>query len=180
MHDTSDDDTSRIHKVRKADGTKLNAKGASLVLYGLWKLGDSDLDQPVLLCEGETDCWAAQAHCPSFQIIGVAGVGHQPEKLGAEALAGRTVYLAFDGDEAGRGALSKWNRYLSVLVCKVFNIPMPDGADIASMTPEEVASLPSRAVEKSISSLSSNNFFWFELSIESLISIITDNSNLGS
>lgn len=136
------------YKIRKADGTKLNAKGASLVLYGLWKLKDesTNLDQSVILCEGETDCWAAQAHCPSFQIIGVAGVGHQPEKLGAEALAGRTVYLAFDGDEAGRGALSKWNRYLSVLGCKVFNIPMPDGADIASMTPEEVASLPSRAV----------------------------------
>jgi len=100
----------------------------------------------VILCEGETDCWAAQAHLTSFQSIGVAGVGHQPEKLGAEALAGRTVYLAFDGDEAGRGALKKWNSYLRRQGCKVLNIPMPDGADIAGMLPEEVASLPDRAV----------------------------------
>tara|TARA_R100001460_G_scaffold107309_1_gene155831 strand:+ start:5401 stop:7827 length:2427 start_codon:yes stop_codon:yes gene_type:complete len=134
------------YKIRKPDGTKLNAKGANMVLYGLWKLGDSHEDQPVMLCEGETDCWAAQAHLTSFHALGVAGAGHQPEKLGAEALAGRTIYMAFDGDEAGRNALSKWHRYLSAHNCKIYNIPMPDGADIASMSPKEVASLPDRAL----------------------------------
>jgi len=130
------------YKVRTGD-RKLNAPGARLVLYGLWRLEDDGKE--ILLVEGETDAWAAQAAHPDLCVLGVPGAGHQPEALGGAALAGRTVYLCFDGDDAGQMASRTWEAFLRGQGCTVLFIPLPQGHDICSLTIDRIRRLPSEA-----------------------------------
>lgn len=87
---------------------------------------------PVLLCEGESDVWAATfAVGDRYDVMGLpTGSGSHPRNFAA-LLAKREVILAFDGDEAGRNAVRQWHPALLTQECNVRVIPMPDGTDLA-------------------------------------------------
>ena len=129
------------YKIRTED-RKLNAPGAALSLYGLWRLTD---DVPIFLVEGETDTWAAQDALPDMCVLGMPGASAQPERVGAAALANRTVYLCLDGDEAGQRAASVWVPDLQARGCTVLLVPMPEGHDVCSLTVDRIVQLPSQA-----------------------------------
>jgi len=130
-------------RFRGDDGSKWTMSGSANILL---RLSEPQPDFPVLLTEGETDTWAAWTHLgDEYEVLGVPGVGNPPSTLGGEYLAGRTVYIAFDPDDAGRGARDQWTEYLIGIGAEVRIIVVPTGKDIAKLYPEEIAALPSQA-----------------------------------
>lgn len=128
------------YKQRRLDTKMMAAAGSSFdaVLYGEWR--DDDPARPVILCEGETDTWAAAYLLEGYSALGTpTGVGAHAKQ--ATLLAGRKVYLAFDGDVAGRKGLRRWAAALLVQDCEVLVVPVPDGYDVAGLSnlPELVA-----------------------------------------
>lgn len=120
------------YKHRPPGGKALAVSGSSFgaVLYGEWR--DTDTKRPVLLCEGETDVWAAAHQLPEWSVLGLpTGAGARPLQQGS--LAGRRVVLAFDGDDAGRRALRAWHTALRSHDADVGVLPLPDGQDVASL-----------------------------------------------
>lgn len=112
-------------EIRAASGSRL--KG---VLYGEWL--DTDPSLPVLLCEGESDTWAAWSALDGYAVLGLSsGAGSHPNQ--AASLAGRRVVLAFDGDRAGRLATVEWTDALIKEGCTVELLPVPDGADLCKL-----------------------------------------------
>ena len=120
------------YKHRTAD-TKMRAAPGSVlggVLYGEWL--DKDPSLPVLLCEGESDTWAAADALPGYSVLGLSsGAGSHPNQ--ASSLANRRVVLAFDGDEAGRKASVAWSNALISEGCTVELLPVPDGMDLCKL-----------------------------------------------
>lgn len=133
------------YKHRTPTSKALSAAGTHFTdFYGVWR--DTGT-RPVLLCEGESDVWAgAFALGDRYDVLGLpTGAGTRPDKF-APTLQKREVVLAFDGDDAGRTAIRAWHPALLQQGCTVRVIPMPDGADLASLpNPEEVV-LRARAV----------------------------------
>jgi hypothetical protein len=130
------------YKRRRPGGKAMAAAGAdfSTVLYGEWL---DDGSAPVLLCEGESDVWAATYVLPHWSVLAVpTGVGAHPKQ--AHKLAGRDVVLAFDGDEAGRTGLLRWYEALKSVAKSVRIVIMPDGVDVA--TAPNLSVLVDRAV----------------------------------
>jgi len=120
------------YKRRTAATKPLSAPGSSLsgVLYGEWR--DDDVSLPVLLCEGESDSWAASAALPEYCVLGLpAGAGGHASA--ASTLARRTVVLAFDADDAGKAATEKWTKALLAEGCTVEMVRLPEGKDLASV-----------------------------------------------
>lgn len=128
------------YKHRTSQTKALSHPGSRLrdVLYGEWR--DTRPDMPVILCEGESDAWAAQeAVGDSAVVLSLAcGAGQIPR---TEGLEGRTVRLAFDGDAAGRSATSKWFAALEAAGCLVSFVPVPEGSDLASLPAEDLPAL---------------------------------------
>lgn len=121
------------YKHRNAHSKSMSAPGSCLtgVYYGEWR--DTDPSKTVVLCEGETDTWAAQYHLGDTHIaLGLpTGAGSHPSHL--DRLAGRTVVVAFDGDVAGRKAAVNWSGSLSKRNCRVYVVPLPDGMDVSML-----------------------------------------------
>ena len=121
------------YKRRKAGEKIMAAAGSDFsdILYGQWR--DTNKTLPVLLCEGESDVWAAaHALAGTHSVMGLpTGAGAFPSQ--APRLADRDVVLAFDGDETGRRALVAWVTALQTNGAKSVRIVvMPDRLDIAS------------------------------------------------
>lgn len=120
------------YKHRTAHTKALSPTGSGQfddVLYGEWR---DDGEKPVLLVEGESDTWAATAALNGqFVVLGLPlGAGAHPKQ--ASRLVGRRVVVAFDGDEAGRGATLRW--YLALKdTNEVWLAPVPDGCDLAGL-----------------------------------------------
>jgi hypothetical protein len=108
-------------------------------LYAEWR--DSDESRPVLLCEGESDVWAATAALDaSWAVLGVpTGVGAHPTQ--AVTLAGRHVTIAFDGDTAGARGEDRWAEALQAYGVTVDYRFVKAGQDLASLDPSELRSL---------------------------------------
>ncbi len=125
----------------------LSVSGSSFgeVLYGEWL--DTDSDKTVVLCEGETDTWAAAYALLDQPYVALGlptGAGAQPKQ--AVLLVGRKVILAFDGDEAGRKAIRRWHSALSTAgAAEVSIAPMPDGYDLAKMVPADLRATIAKA-----------------------------------
>lgn len=124
------------YKRRKAGEPIIAAAGADFadILYGEWL--DQDPALPVVLCEGESDVWAALgALAGQYAVVGLpTGAGSYPSQ--APRLADRDVVLAFDGDATGRRALAQWVPALQDAGAKSVRIVvMPDRADLAG-TPD--------------------------------------------
>lgn len=121
------------YKHRTAHTKALSPSGSGQfddIFYGEWK---DDGERPVVLCEGESDVWAATIALGSqFTVLGLPlGAGAHPKQ--APRLTGRKVVVAFDGDEAGRGATLRWYMALSAAGADVWLAPVPDDSDLASL-----------------------------------------------
>lgn len=137
------DDEFIAYKTRPIDGPKLNAPGSKLCLYGLWRLEDDE--RTIIVCEGESDTWSAQWSLGNDWIaLGLPGVHHRPEAVGAERLAGRSVVIAFDGDEAGRSGTQVWVSYLTAAGCDVSVAPVPEGKDLSDLSPAAIVEVVAR------------------------------------
>lgn len=135
------------YKHRTADTKALSPAGSGQfddIFYGEWR---DDGESPVVLCEGESDTWAAAAALGSqFSVLGLPlGAGAHPKQ--AARLAGRKVVVAFDGDEAGRAASLKWYAALtaSVVNADVWLAPVPDDTDLASLSFSHIKDVIRRA-----------------------------------
>ena len=90
-------------------------------------------DRPVLVTEGLSDAMAV-AVLDEFDVVAIRGAsqGHRIAEL-ADALRGRTVYVAGDGDDAGR----KFNRLVAAalkgVAASVSAVPVPDGQDLGDI-----------------------------------------------
>jgi hypothetical protein len=121
------------YKTRKPGQPVHSAAGAHHTeLYGIWR---DPGEGAILLCEGESDVWAAthalRGH--PYTPIGLpTGAGAKPRL--AHHLAGRRVIIAFDGDEAGRRAVETWSVALLDEGCDVSVAYLPDGHDLSSLS----------------------------------------------
>lgn len=132
------------YKRRNAHTKSLSAEGSNFdnVLYGEWR--DLDPKRTVLLAEGETDVWAAAHALPEYAVLGIpTGAGAHPKQ--ASRLAGRRVVVALDGDPAGRGGVVRWYAALTKEGCEVLIAPMPDGYDLAKLSPDQLREVVRRA-----------------------------------
>lgn len=118
------------YKYRTASTKPLSAPGSQLrgVLYGEWR--DKDVSLPVLLCEGESDAWAASGTAGVGTSFAVLATSAGASPTAAPSLAGRRVLLAFDGDDAGRKATLSWSTALLREGCTVEFVPVPEGEDL--------------------------------------------------
>ncbi len=117
------------YKHRIIGGPMMSPPGAGIfdnVLYGEWL--DTDPSLPVVLCEGESDTWVARSQLgPQYAVLGLpTGAAAQPKQ--APTLAGRTVFLAFDADKAGKGGCRRWS---AALEGDVRFVSVPEGKDLA-------------------------------------------------
>jgi hypothetical protein len=100
------------------------------LLYGLHRLCEGC---PVMLCEGETDVWAAAYHLSGVLPLGVpTGAGRPPTEGQLALLQGREVYVCFDADEAGDAGAALW---------PFPRIRPPEGKDLASLDVETLRGL---------------------------------------
>ncbi|MEE9125365.1 MAG: toprim domain-containing protein [candidate division NC10 bacterium] len=131
------------YKTRYPDSRSYAAEGSLFedVLYGEWL--DVTPDFPVVLCEGETDAWSGTyVTQKDYVFLGLpTGAGAHPRQ--ASRLAGRTVFIALDGDQAGRAATKKWADALLGEGCVVYVASLPDGKDLSDI--QDVDGLLSRA-----------------------------------
>lgn len=125
---------------RRTLTTKPRAAGGANfddLFYNHWRL-TNDPGRTVVLCEGESDTWAAfHAVGDVYDVLGIpTGAGDTKEMAApqqAPLLSGRRVVLAFDGDTAGRAARQAWHTALTDLGCEVLFAPIPEGQDLCSV-----------------------------------------------
>jgi hypothetical protein len=99
-------------------------------LYGEWK--EDDGNDSILLCEGESDTWYSSFHVgQDYRVLGLP-LGVQSSVSAASRLSGRSVFVAFDGDEAGRGAAQRWAEALEAVECDVKIVPIPEDCDLST------------------------------------------------
>jgi hypothetical protein len=100
---------------RAAGGMLLSYEGSALAgvaLYGAWRVRPEHT--VVVLCEGESDAWIADAAIRAAGLhdwVALAlqhGAGTRPVEALLTPLIGRSVVLAFDNDKAGRDATRNW------------------------------------------------------------------------
>lgn len=155
------DEARKVGEIRRIDGGEFKTGK----IYGLpgvdkrWLVGASWLPEtrkttPVFLSEGSTDFLAAFNGYSQYRRGGGQNSWLPLALLGAsvktlhpdlrEHLAGRTVRLAPDGDEAGDKMADHWGTMLLGIGCPVEVLEMPRGRDLRDMLergelkPEEV------------------------------------------
>lgn len=120
--------TAMKHRPLNGSRPLISLPGSMLtnVLYGEWK---KDTGGTILLCEGESDCWHASAHLPEYRVLGIpAGAGATPTSL--QTFIGRTVVIAFDGDDAGRLGRERWKQALWQVDAVIQFMDIPEGKDL--------------------------------------------------
>jgi len=132
----------RWYKTRRPDGPVRApaGHGYDTIFYG--EHLDTDPARAVVLCEGESDVWSGThaAGQRGFVFLGLpTGAGTLPTGLAA-SLAGRRVVLAFDGDLAGRTATATWTVALVDAGCRVWDLNVPEGEDLSTLSEESLLS----------------------------------------
>jgi hypothetical protein len=120
------------------DGICRQPAGRQLDLF--WPMGKS-VNTPILLCEGEADTLAAATilartehpYLADVCPVGIPGASAPAGRM-AKALheaKARTVYIALDGDDAGRAATKRMVLQLERFRRRSVPIDLPDGKDLA-------------------------------------------------
>jgi hypothetical protein len=106
-------------------------KGEPLILW--WPAGRPHADAKVLLAEGEPDALAALSalNGDGTAVAALPGVGIPAERVTAELASAECVYLALDGDQAGRKAADRIARALQAYTA-LRVLKLGDGEDLAS------------------------------------------------
>jgi P4 family phage/plasmid primase-like protien len=98
--------------VRHKDGSTTEGKTITLTAAGLLNAAGVDKlaeAKVVWKAEGLSDCLALQAVAPpDVAVVGTTGAADKPKPDAVEALAGRTVYVVHDADEAGQNGARPW------------------------------------------------------------------------
>lgn len=108
-------------------------------LYGAWR-PTPDLTGPVLLCEGESDTWAASwaLRGTNWVCLGLpAGAGSPPRWDQTRWFRDRRVFTAFDPGTAGEAATERWSAALGAS----FGGAIPLLADLGETPPGEWVAL---------------------------------------
>lgn len=126
----------RWYKTRRLDGPVRAPAGYGYdtIFYG--EHLDTCMYAPVVLCEGESDVWSGTHAAGQRDLVFLGlptGAGTLPNGLAA-SLAGRRVILAFDGDLAGRTATATWTVALCDAGCRVWDLNVPDGEDLSTLS----------------------------------------------
>lgn len=122
------------YKWRASDTKPISVTGAdfSEILYGEWGgFQEEDDNRPVVLCEGESDVWnTAYQLGADYLVLGLATGANSP--VNVSGLKDRTIYLAFDGDRAGREASYRWAVTLKESgVDDILVVHLPEGSDLS-------------------------------------------------
>lgn len=128
----SDSGSLVTYKTRTPNSKPYSLAGSDFrdVLYGLNRLTSS---VPIILTGSESDTWVATwYHGTEYAVVG-APTGETSRPRQAHLLAGRTVYIAFDGDAAGDLGTAKWVDALQREGCQVHIVRIPRGKDVASV-----------------------------------------------
>jgi hypothetical protein len=117
-------------KLRGLDGTKWCRPGSTFTsLYGAWRVRKS---RTVLVCEGETDALWADLQLEAVDVYALpAGAGRFSEDW--TRVEADTVFLAFDGDDAGDKATRMWSLALGSKDVRILAVPR--GEDLRSWAP---------------------------------------------
>jgi hypothetical protein len=112
-------------------GTTTQPKGEPLLLW--WPGGRPDRGHHVLLCEGEPDALAALSALNGrpMEVAAIPGTTIPTERVTAELASAERVYLALDGDEAGRKAANKIAAALQQFT-QLRVVKLGEGEDLAS------------------------------------------------
>ncbi|WP_298031565.1 hypothetical protein [uncultured Desulfovibrio sp.] len=110
-------------------------------LYSLPSLTAAPADAPVLLVEGEKTADAAQAHFPHYAVLTWSGGAKAVGKADWSPLAGRTVTIWPDNDEAGFKAALEIAALLKSIAASVHIVlpstSLPEKWDVADPAPED-------------------------------------------
>lgn len=106
---------------------------------GIWRghlYGENRRDDPsleILLCEGESDCWYAHHLVGDrYRVLGLPTGAGGSSPANIEWTQGRTVLIAFDGDDAGRSASQVWSSALEAAGANVKIVPIPEKRDLST------------------------------------------------
>ena len=114
-----------------ASGITKQPNGEPLILW--WPAGRPERGEDVLLCEGEPDALAALSalNGSGMKVAALPGTAIPADRVTGELGTAKTVYLAMDGDEAGRKAADRLARSLQQFThLKV--VQLGEGEDLAS------------------------------------------------
>lgn len=122
-------------KHRRGDGSDHPYAFPGSKLLGTF-YGDHNLRSsgPILLAEGESDCWTASwtLQGTGFSVLGLpAGAGTLPFRC--EEFAGREVHVCLDGDKAGRIGAQRWATELAAVGADVRLWDLPEGQDLTAI-----------------------------------------------
>ena len=113
------------------DKRTVQPKGEPLILW--WPAGRPEPGTDVLLTEGEPDALAAQSTRPDrgLAVAALPGTAMPVNRITAELASAANVYLALDGDKAGRDAADRIGRALQPFTTLRI-VKLGDGEDLAS------------------------------------------------
>lgn len=124
-------------------GNPLRWKGHPNPADGRWDaagfVGKVDGARPVIVCEGPSDALTVAA-LDVVDAVAIRGAG-QARRISevADALKGRTVYVAGDGDDAGRKFSADVADALKGVAGSVGVLPVPDGMDLGDVRQKDPA-----------------------------------------
>jgi len=123
------EDGTTVLNVKIYDGDSFkNAAGCSAAIYGLWTTPDEY--DTVYVCEGEWDTLALMEIMDDERaaVIGVPGASTTLKQEVLNLMIGKSVYLLYDNDEAGRNGAAKSVAVLTPVAAELRSIRWPDTA----------------------------------------------------
>lgn len=110
----------------------ISAAEFAIDLYGLWEMDKIINSDQIFICEGEWD-WMYWYDCLKelsidIPIVAVPGAGSFKEN-NLTLFQGKSVYLLFDNDNAGRKGIERTTKMLSGIAESVYRLDWPDSID---------------------------------------------------
>jgi len=128
--------------IRMVGGQKASYQDSTFGLYHHPDevLGDPKDDRTIIICEGVSDTWSAWAvFGKELQVLGIPGE-MRPERM-VNAVKGRNVIFAFDGDMPGRTKALNLAMALTSEVESIAILPIPRDSDISDHRESTLRSL---------------------------------------